>query len=59
MNILKRHNHSIIKETSKHRRKKNLNITIPDDTLSEFRKQYPQVCISCYLESHILMDLRK
>lgn len=40
-------------------RKKNLTVTIPKETIELFRKQYPKVCISCYLESHILMDLRK
>lgn len=55
---LKRHKHSILSESTK-RPKKQLSLTIPQDTLIEFRKQYPKVCISCYLESHILMDLRK
>ena len=56
--IIKRHNHSILSESTK-RLKKQLSLTIPEDTLIEFRKQYPKVCISCYLERHILMDLRK
>ncbi len=61
MNNLKQHNHSILKESeSKHlKAKSQLTLTIPTDTLFQFREQYPKVCISCYLESHILMDLRK
>jgi len=57
-----KHNHSILSR-SRHdnvlRPRKQINLTIPSDTVQLFREQNPKVCLSCYLESHILLDLRK